>query len=61
MKMEVDKEPMDLDVSSCAVSATMELVEAHNFISFHTESCDFYFFISPNSPPKDLYIVTTKF
>ena len=59
--MEVGKEPMDLDDSSCIVSAAMELVEAHTFISFHTKSCDFYFYISPTSPPKDLYIVTPNF
>jgi len=35
VKMEVDKEPMDLDDSSCVVSADMELVEAHTFILFH--------------------------
>ena len=61
VKMEVDKEPMDLDDSSCVVSAAMELVEAHFFISFHTKSCDFYFYISPTSPPTHLYIVTPNF
>ena len=60
MEMEVDKEPMDLNNSSRSSFATTELVDSPIFTTFHFVFCDFFFYLTSNTPDTILHIHSFK-